>query len=173
MRGLPGKVVTSVFAFACFLSAVNCSNVGFDKHEGDSAVASAGDPSDPDPGTPTIPAPNPPSSIQPKLIFTSPPCQRGTLCNFNLQLDKAYAVAVDFDWHTDDNAYQTPHTPVYGTPNVHYTPNGGHVRFEPGETMKSAQVQNINTQNIDIVIFIKISNCQTGGGPVGGCASYF
>lgn len=147
------------------LTLTACSGVGFKESE-NGQNSTAGVP-DPDPGVPV------PGTITPKIVFSGPPCQRGTLCTFNFTLDKANPMAVDLDWTTDDTAYQTPSTPAFGEPRVHYIPVNGHVKFAPGELQKTATVQNINPTMTEIVIQIRMSKCQYGGGPIVGCANYF
>lgn len=123
------------------------------------------------PGTPPAAA-----GIIPKVVFIGPPCIRGTNCVAYLELDQPYAQTVDFIWYTNDTAYLTPSTPIYGQPNVHYVPvlrtQNLHVTFPPGTVRKEIYVQNINPFNIPILIALRFSECNYGG--VGhNCSSFF
>ncbi len=109
------------------------------------------------PGTPTAPA-----GAIPKVVFIGPPCIRGTNCLVAFELDQAYPMAVDYDWQTNDTIYTTPSTPIYGQPNVHYVPTGGHITFPPGVVRKEVYIQNINPFNIPILIGVRMRNCVYG-----------
>lgn len=119
------------------------------------------------PGTPTAP-----SGVVPKVIFVGPPCMRGTNCLVAFQLDQPYAANVDFDWHTNDTIYTTPSTPIYGKPNYHYVPIGGHITFTPGTVRKEVYIQNINPDNVAILIGVTMRTC-TYGGAAQLCSQFF
>jgi hypothetical protein len=108
----------------------------------------------------------PPGTILPKVTRGEPPCQRGTWCEYNLTLDKTYAMVVDFDWRTNDDQARVVNVPagyLRAQPNVHYVPGSGHVRFLPGETVRKIYVLNINPDPvIKIIIPFIFSSCKYG-----------
>jgi hypothetical protein len=108
----------------------------------------------------------PPGTITPKVVRGEPPCQRGTWCEYNLTLDKTYAMVVDFDWRTNDDQSRAVSVPagfIRAQPNTHYVPGSGHVRFLPGETTRKIYVLNINPDPvIQIVIPFIFSSCKYG-----------
>lgn len=113
-------------------------------------------------GTTVVPAGIP----LPRVVQVEPPCVRLQWCAYELQLDTAYPMLVDFNWATQND--QTK--PVYirpgsirAQPNVHYVPGSGHVRFLPGETVRKIYVLNINPDPlINITIPFVFSQCQYG-----------
>jgi len=123
------------------------------------------------PGTPVAP-----STVIPRVIFMGPPCVRGTNCLVIFELDQPYAQAVDYDWVTNDTAFQTFPQPapdvLIGRPNYHYVPTGGHITFAPGTVRKEVYVQNINPDNVKIQIWLKMRNCMYGGAPL-NCTAIF
>lgn len=142
----------------------NCSGVKFS----DSPSEAAPDGSySVETGTPELPAPSPAPTppqptILPKISFSAPPCQRLTLCTATFKLDKAYTQTTSFSWRTNDTLYQTPHTPKYAQPGVHYNSTSGVVTFAAGETQKSVAIQNINNLDFEVIIGIRMSNCMYG-----------
>lgn len=122
-------------------------------------------------GTPFAPA-----GAIPKVVFIGPPCVRGTNCLIAFELDQPYSQTVDFIWYTNDNAYLTPSTPIYGRPNYHYVPvtkpMNQHVTFPPGTVRKEVYVQNINPDNVSILIAVIMSQC-TYGGASHNCSTFF
>lgn len=122
-------------------------------------------------GTPFAPA-----GAIPKVMFIGPPCVRGTNCLIAFELDQPYSQTVDFIWYTNDNAYLTPSTLIYGRPNYHYVPvtkaMNQHVTFPPGTVRKEVYVQNINPDNVSILIAVIMSQC-TYGGASHNCSTFF
>ena len=113
--------------------------------------------------------------IMPKVKFIGPPCVRGTNCVVQFELDKAYPKTVEFDWRTDDNLYLEPPPPgtaIYGRAGYHYVSTSGHALFQAGETKKVVYVQNINPDNVEIIIGVRMSRCQYGS-TAGSCAEFF
>jgi hypothetical protein len=114
-----------------------------------------------------------PPSIIPRVRFIGPPCVRGSNCLVAFELDQPYANQVDYDWLTNDTAYMTPSTPIYGQPNVHYVPTGGHITFAPGTIRKEVYVQNINPDPaLAILIGLRMRNCMYGG-VAANCTAFF
>lgn len=108
----------------------------------------------------------PPGTPLPRIITVEPPCIRGQWCAYELQLDKAYPLVVDFDWKTNDD----PNKPapvrqgtIRGVPDVHYLPGSGHVTFLPGETKRLIYVLNINPDpTLGITIPFSFTACKYG-----------
>lgn len=119
---------------------------------------------------------NPPSPMAPQIVpkvqFIGPPCQRLTLCEAEFKLDKAYSLRTEFDWRTNDTLFNTPHTPIYARPGVHYNSTNGHIVFEPGETSKKIYIQNINGATLEVIIGVIMSTCKYGTYN-GTCATFF
>ena len=88
------------------------------------------------------------------------------------RLDKAYSLATEFDWRTNDTLYMTPHNPIYAQPGVHYNSTSGHIVFAPGETSKKIYIQNINNQTLEVIIGVIMSQCKYGT-YTGTCTSFF
>lgn len=111
----------------------------------------------------------------PRVVFVGPPCQRGSSCLVEFRLDKAYALKVDFDWLTDDSLYLSQPSiggVTVGRAGLHYVSTAGHISFSPGETVKKVYVQNINPYNIEILIGVRMRNCNYGGA-IGKCSDFF
>src|SRR4051812_2231978 len=97
---------------------VNCSEVGFDKSAASSAkstddgeamgtidqpgtTSTTGTPTTtttPPPSTPTTTTPT--LVTMPRVMFTSPPCVRGSNCSVTFKLEAAQMTTVEFNWAT-------------------------------------------------------------------------
>lgn len=111
------------------------------------------------------------SSIElPKISSVIPDCLPNTKCKITFKLNKASTLPLSFLWKTDDSEVSTwktgtlPPNVVWGIVNMHYISASDEVLFQPGQTEKVIEIQNINQSASGIRLKILISQCLLGTG---------
>jgi hypothetical protein len=114
--------------------------------------------------------------VYPKAYYESPICVRDFNYSFNpcpitFKLKQAMIYDTDFDWHTNDTAYQNLVPPVgkiIANPNVDYYSTGGHIHFPAGQTSVTVYVNNRSPYPQQILIYFIMSSCKYKSAAVPG-----